>query len=275
MPGERPCRQRKKIGPLSYFQLPSFPLLHGFFCRVGGKSGHPYSSLNTAFKTEDPMAPANRDLLFESTGVAGSKIAILSPVHGQEVRFADDPEEFENGPVVFIGVDAAFTKLRDLFFLMSAADCLVLLATDQDGSFAGILHLGWRNLVENFCEKAFESLSDRYGVDMDTIRLAVGPCIYPCCYVFEDPVQKDDPFWEPFLQSKGGNRYAIDLVSALKAQLLRIGLKEKNIDELNICTGCRNDLFFSCYKEGYVSGRFPTIVGFRTGHRWPAEGESE
>lgn len=262
----------KRLGPLTYFQLDSFPAIHGFFSRQGGKSAPPYHSFNTAFKTDDPASDSNRKLLFELTDIENRNIVILSPNHGQEVVFIDDPTEFENDRIrVLKGVDAVFSNIPDTYFLVSAADCLILLLTDASLSFVGIVHLGWRNLIQNFGVDCIHRLAAHYHITIESVIVGIGPCIYPCCYIFKDPAQKDELFWEPFLYEVDGHRYAIDLVSALKTQFEKMGFDDAHLHELNLCTGCNNHLFFSCYKEGYVSGRFPTLVGLSPMTRWSEE----
>ncbi|MBF0613421.1 MAG: laccase domain-containing protein, partial [Magnetococcales bacterium] len=38
------------------------------------------------------------------------------------------------------------------------------------------------------------------------------------------------------------------------------GILAHNILESGLCTGCATEDFFSCYKEGYRSGRFPSVI---------------
>ncbi|OQX14226.1 MAG: hypothetical protein BWK80_42120 [Desulfobacteraceae bacterium IS3] len=254
------CIIRSHSG-LTSFSLKGFPLRHGFFARSGGKSVAPYTSLNTAYITKDPDASSNRELLFHTLGIEHQAVRILNPCHGDRIVFEDASEA--NTADVLIKTDAAFTRRPDTHFLISTADCIPAVFTDDDLSFAGMVHLGWRNLVTDFTEKVIAALQENYGVSPASLRVGVGPLIYPCCYVFKEPVQKNDPFWQPFLRDCGDGNYGIDLASAFRAQLVRCGVLNENIAESGICTACENNVFFSCYKEGYVSGRFPTVLSFQ------------
>lgn len=248
-------------GGLTSFSLRGFPLRHGFFSRTGGRSSAPYTSLNTAYITKDPDASSNRELLFRTLGIENQTVHILNPCHGDRIVF-EDSSEIETADVL-IKTDAAFTHKPDTHFLFSTADCIPAVFTDDALSFAGVMHLGWRNLVTDFTEKVIAALRENYGVSPALLRVGIGPMIYPCCYVFKEPVQKDDPFWQPFLRDCGDGNYAIDLASAFRAQLVRCGVLNEKISETGICTACENKFFFSCYKEGYVSGRFPTVLSFQ------------
>ncbi len=248
---------------LTCLSLPDFPVWHGFFARTGGRSTEPYHSFNTAWLTEDDQASANRETLFRTMGIDHQPIRILNPCHGERIVFMEDAEWQTQKRDVLIRTDAAFTHTPGTYLIFSTADCIPGLITDASASFAGLVHLGWRNVVDDFTEKVIASLGTRYHQSPSSLRVAIGPMIGACCYVFTEPEQADDPFWKPFLRKQGEGQYAIDLASAFKAQLMGCGVLREHILEAGICTGCRNDLFFSCYKEGYRSGRFPVLMGLK------------
>jgi len=248
-------------GDLSYYRLSALPVRHGFFTRLGGFSQPPYASLNTAYVTKDPYAAANRELLFNTLGLAAAPVRILNPCHGEKITFVDPTDWRTSSRAVLIKTDAAFTATPNSYFLVSTGDCIPAIFSDAAASFVGIVHLGWRNLLADFTANMVSALQTHYGIEPGALVAGIGPAIYPCCYVFQEPQQKDDPFWRPFLQDRGNGYYGIDLPAAFKAQLVRHGVGLGNIHETGLCTACHNELFFSCYKEGYVSGRFPTVVG--------------
>jgi len=51
-------------------------------------------------------------------------------------------------------------------------------------------------------------------------------------------------------------------VKANTRQAIDAGVPEKNIEALNLCTGCRTDIFFSHRKE-HVTGRMMAGVGIK------------
>jgi polyphenol oxidase len=250
-----------KYGSLQGVSLSDFPLWHCFFFRSGGFSKKPYSGLNTAYKTKDPDAPLNRQLLFQSTGIINKSIRILNPCHGKTIAFVSGSEWEKSSQDVLWKTDAAFTDKTDTFFLVSSADCISLLLTDQKNSFAGIVHLGWRNIVSGLVKDTIIALELEYKINPETIIAAIGPSIYPCCYIFASPEQEKDPFWQSFLTRLPDGKISINLISAVRKQLEQAGLISPAIVDTGLCTGCHNDLFYSCYREGYISGRFPCLIG--------------
>ncbi len=249
-----------KTSGLNYYRLEEVPAAHGFFTRHGGVSKGEFSDFNTAYKTTDPGAQANREKLFNAIKVNPDRVMILSPNHGDNIVFIDDDLEQDDDRVRF-ETDAAFTSVRDIYFLVSAADCILLLLSNKEFTFAGAVHLGWRNIVNGFASKAITAVSKKYNIKPSEIIAGISPSIRSCCYIYENPTQKEDPFWQPYLKDLGNDKYSIDLTGATMAQLYSGGLIDDNIFDASICTSCRNDIFFSCYKQGYVSGRFPVVIG--------------
>jgi YfiH family protein len=252
---------------LTRYKLPAMPVWHGFFARTGGVSTTPYAGLNTAYITEDPRASQNRDLLYQTLHMENSPIRILNPCHGNRIAFVDESAWQANTNAVLYKTDGAFTRTAGSYFLMSTADCIPAIFSDTQGSFVGLIHLGWRNIMAHFTETVVNALQTTYGVAPRSLVVGIGPAIYPCCYHIKAPQQRHDPFWRPFLTDCGDDIYQIDLISAFKTQLQRGGIEANHVYETQLCTGCHKETFFSCYKEGYVSGRFPTVAGLQKHHK--------
>jgi hypothetical protein len=47
----------------------------------------------------------------------------------------------------------------------------------------------------------------------------------------------------------------VDLPEANRRQMINCGIPEENIDVSNLCTSCRQDLFFSHRGSGGITGR--------------------
>ncbi|NGZ27550.1 MAG: laccase domain-containing protein [Magnetococcales bacterium] len=247
-------------GPLRSWHHPDFPLGHRFFGRQGGASQPPFASFNTAWRTEDPHAGENRQLLLQHLGLHQRPGRILNPCHGENIAFVQEEAWQQEEVGVLLQTDGGITQKKGSWLLVSTADCIPMLITDEKQTFAGVVHLGWRNVVANLVGKVVQKIYQEYGIHPQSLILLLGPAIYPCCYRFADPIQRQDPFWQPFLQQGEDGWYAIDLLAATRAQLLANGILAHNILESGLCTGCATEDFFSCYKEGYRSGRFPSVI---------------
>jgi len=86
-------------------------------------------------------------------------------------------------------------------------------------------------------------------------------------YIKENPEQKFDPKWLPYLEKKRNNLYAIDIVSFNKDQLIQAGTKEENIIISKIDTA-KDKRFFSHYRDSKTEkgdvGRFACLVGLKS-----------
>jgi copper oxidase (laccase) domain-containing protein len=66
--------------------------------------------------------------------------------------------------------------------------------------------------------------------------------------------------YDSSINKTNNGRYMLDLWKITRSQLLRAGLKDKNILNPGLCTVCRNDLFFSYRAEGESAGRMMSIT---------------
>ena len=195
----------------------------------------PYESLNLGILTDDDPARVerNRELVADAVG---RELAWGWQVHGTSVK-----EWLKGSDPVSGGdldrVDGHVTSRDDLALLVLVADCLpVALA---GGERVGMVHCGWRGLAGGILERAVASFDAPPAA-------AVGPGIGPCCYEVGDEVR-----------SQFAGRFAtgrnLDL-RAIAEDALRMAGVER-IEHVDLCTSCREDLFFSHRRDEGVTGR--------------------
>jgi polyphenol oxidase len=136
-------------------------------------------------------------------------------------------------------VDAHATALAELGLLVLVADCLPV-ALAAPGRVA-MLHCGWRGLAGGIVEGALATFDEAPAA-------ALGPCIGRCCYEVGDEVLRhfDD------LDGVADGRM-LDLRAVARARLAAGGVTE--VEDVDLCTSCRADLFFSHRRDGGVTGR--------------------
>ncbi len=227
-----------------------------FSTRLGGVSGGPYDSLNLGILTDDDqeLVARNRGLLAESLGLDVGKIAIGVQVHGTEVRewngtralpaFADPNAELPH-------VDGHTTERDDLGLLVLGADCLPV-ALAAPGRVA-IVHCGWRGLAGGIVERAAARFSE-------IPAAAIGPGIGGCCYEVGPEVLEVFAGLEGAVvgASATEGHGMLHLRAVARRKLEAAGVAE--IQEVDLCTSCREDLFFSHRRDDGVSGRQGGIV---------------
>lgn len=210
-----------------------------FSTRLGGVSEGPYESLNLGILTDDERARVerNRELLANAAGIDMQSIAMGWQVHGTEVKEWDAPPDGELDKV-----DAHITARDDLALLVLVADCLpVALA---GGDRVGMVHCGWRGLAGGILGRAVAHFDEPPAA-------AVGPGIGLCCYEVGDEVR--DRFDGRFADGR-----KLDL-RAIADDLLRAAGVQR-VEHVDLCTSCRDDLFFSHRRDDGVTGRQGGLV---------------
>ncbi|MEK6539228.1 MAG: peptidoglycan editing factor PgeF [Deltaproteobacteria bacterium] len=242
---------------------------HGFLTRLGGVSKGRFSSLNFDIRDGDDIenveqnkAVAGRVFCFEPIG-----LLTVNQVHGNDILAIEKPAK-DLSALSKTDADAIITNQGGLAIGVLTADCVPIILADHVKKIIGIVHAGWKGTVNGIVKKAIDAMIIKFGSDRKTIIAAIGPSIGPCCYKVDDVVAKEfverfsdykdfiTPLHPPL--SKGGrgdSGWRLDLKKANLNQMLDSGILEKNISVEDLCTSCRNDLFFSYRKDGKITGR--------------------
>ena len=217
-----------------------------FSTRQGGVSESPYDSLNLGVLTDDAeeRVVENRRRLASRVGLDPAHVAMGWQVHGTDIAVWDSPpaagrDGFASPGAQLSRVDAHTTSQHDLGLLVLVADCLpVALA---GGGRVAMVHCGWRPLAGKIIEKALELFHKPPAA-------AVGPGIGRCCYEVGPEVL------EAFSDIDGvANGRMLDLRAVVESKLRAGGVAE--VEHVDLCTSCREDLFFSHRRDGGVTGR--------------------
>jgi YfiH family protein len=215
-----------------------------FSTRRGGVSEGPYESLNLGILTDDDQARVarNRDLLADEIGLEPGRIAMGWQVHGTDIL--EWPEAPSGGGYASPGaelvkVDGHATSVPGLGVLVLVADCLPV-ALIAPGRVA-MLHCGWRPLAGGIVEKALASFPEPPAA-------AIGPGIGRCCYEVGEEVLAE------FADLDGvADGQMLDLRMVVRRKLEAAGVAV--IEDVDLCTSCRPDLFFSHRRDKGVTGR--------------------
>jgi polyphenol oxidase len=168
-----------------------------FSCRLGGRSGPPFDSLNIGLNTGDDPGDvrANRALLAGALGLEPTGLTTVYQVHGPAVLVAE-PDRLEPGgsggpqgdPPANRGGDGRPVAAADGIVTgapgvaaVGAADCVPVLLADPEARVVGAVHAGWRGIALGVVETAVAALALAGGDPAATVAL-IGPAIGGCCY---------------------------------------------------------------------------------------------
>jgi polyphenol oxidase len=202
------------------------------------------------------MLAAARTAVAESTGTDVSTWHLMRQVHGADLA--------EVGPATPLGaehqdVDILVTTLSERPLVVLVADCLPILLAGPTAVAAA--HAGWRGLVADVPGRAVRALAD-LGDSPDTLSLAIGPAIGPCCYAVGDEVVAALRAAAPeardrILATTTDGRQSVDLFAVACARLAALGVTVSQ--DRPPCTRCGPGSWFS-HRADAASGRQAGII---------------
>ncbi len=114
------------------------------------------------------------DLADRRRGIVDSPWTWLKQVHGADLVEVGHPGQHAGSEA-----DGAVTFTADCPVAVTTADCAAVVLIADSG--VGVVHAGWRGLVNGIVEKAGKRLLHAGG---GPIKAIVGPCIHPAAYEF-------------------------------------------------------------------------------------------
>ncbi len=220
------------------------------------KSLTPAESFNLGLtKNSNPdEVRKNRKILLEQLGIPENKLALPKQIHSSNVCIVDKPGVYEN-------CDGLVTDKRDIYLVVSVADCAPVYIFDRIRKVIALVHCGWRGAREKIVERTIDVMVKNFGSETHDIIAYIGPCASVCCY--EVGYEFKNFFDVRFLRFKRDGKYHFDLKGEIYSQLVKSGLKFRNIDVDKHCTICNSDLFHSFRRDGEKSGRMWALFGIR------------
>ncbi|MBN2496084.1 MAG: peptidoglycan editing factor PgeF [Deltaproteobacteria bacterium] len=246
--------------------LRSAGVRHGFSTRVGGTSVGPFASFNLSTKVGDEPScvAANRVRWEDSTGFRWEAVVELEQVHGAEVLVVDEPV-VALPPALARRFDAAVTQRNDTVLAVRTADCVPVLLYCPQPRSVGIVHAGWRGSLSGVAAMAVATMESQFGCRPAVLHVAIGPCIHTERFLVGPEVHT--PFLARFgtqVALRKGQRLALDLVAANRCCLLEAGCRPEHIEDIDLCTFSREDLFFSHRRDEGRTGRQMAHISLAT-----------
>ena len=259
---------------MRYFALQRHPGLAGirqaFSTRVGGVSPPPFASLNLGFSTPDAPGNAeiNRIRFLQALDAKTNRLCTLRQVHSSRVHWIDSPGEAPAPPPEG---DALVTDKPGVLLGVLTADCTPLLLVDPQKRVVAAVHAGWKGSAAGIIEETLQVMTVAMDCGPSGLIALLGPAIGRCCYQVGPEVRQaflrrytySDAFFSPDgSTSPREARWKLDLPSFQQLLLLHCGLLIENIFTLPLCTSCREDLFYSYRRDGKLTGRMLSVIGF-------------
>ncbi len=232
--------------------------------RQGGFSPEPFKGLNLGFGTNDDLdiVMKNRYALSESLGIPLDWFVFMHQTHSANVAVVNTSAKgsgaySRNNAIE--NTDAIITSNKNICLVVQVADCVPILLLDSVNTVVAAIHAGWRGILQEITFLTVEKMIREFNSNSEDIIACIGPSIGPCCYEVGGEIKQQflslSPEYTNVFTHKD-NRLILDLWKANKMQLLKIGVKEQNIEIADLCTSCNHDTFYSSRFDKGNTGRF-------------------
>ena len=160
--------------------------------------------------------------------------------------------------------DALISNVKEVPLLILTADCVPVVIIDPKNKAVGVAHAGWRGTYDKICKNTIDEMIKNYKSNPEDLICVIGPSIGPCCYeVSKDLVEK----FNTNLANHAGefdiikdDKYFLDLWKINELTLKDCNVKDENIINLQICTNCNHDKFYSYRKHNKTPKRIGTMI---------------
>ena len=165
---------------------------------------------------------------------------ILKQIHSNKVfDITNIPKNYEG--------DGLITNKSNIALVTKSKDCNSIFIIDTKNKIIGNIHSGWKGTLKSIITIAINQMKEKYNSVSKDIKIVFNPSIRECCFEVDNDVYdlfikkyKDKSYYK-----KISNKYHINLVKIIKDDAKKLGIKEENIIDNNICTLCNRKLFNS------------------------------
>lgn len=250
------------------YQIPGFLKFDGLRHFFSEKSDGNMSNIINGKVIDANLVLINRKRFMDRVNIDIKNTVSMWVTHTDKIVEAD-PERAGVSLLDYqkaLKTDGLITNIKGLNLFLLVADCLPVILFDPIKSALALIHAGWKGVNSEIVKKGVNLMKVKYSSKSTNMVVGIGPCVYKSSFIKENPVQKNDPKWMPFIEKIEENKYSIDLIKFTKKQLTDSGIPLNNIFESSIDTG-KDERFFSHVRDKDLpldkQGRFACIVGLK------------
>ena len=205
---------------------------------------------NMSFRKSSPDdAMANRLNFFKKYQLNYEDVVGMTPTHTNSIKIVTSANKGE----IIDETDGMISINPGIILFTMTGDCIPLAVTVEEKNLIGLFHISWKNADNYFMKDIIDTFEKEFQTSPEELTLTIGPSICPDCYLVENPSQKNDPKWKPYVIKKSTTHpphpttYSINLWQMVEDSFKKLGVPENQIKNLNLCTYHMN--FFSHRKS--------------------------
>lgn len=191
----------------------------------------------------------------ESAGITGD-IVCMKQIHSGTVSIIENTNELQ-----IPQTDGLVTSKKNIPLGVLTADCLPILFFDPKKEVIGVAHAGYKGLLNHIIENMISSFVTRFQSDPEDIIVGIGPGIEMLCYeVDSQRVVEFDEAFPTFKNvcSQMGGRFFFNLKKVALQCLVKEGILDEHIENMDVCTKCNSNFYSYRGKDG--DNRFISII---------------
>lgn len=175
--------------------------------------------------------------------------------HTNNIAIVEHPWEVNKD---FYATDGIIITIPNVPVLLCFADCVPVILYSKKDNILAVLHAGWRGTAAGIVKKCCKILIDEMGLSPQNISMAIGACISGCCFEVSKDVKEaleyslDGEYHDVFVDN------TVDLKKINAYQAIESGIMD--IDVMEYCTSCHNDLFYSYRRENQTPLRHGVVA---------------
>lgn len=229
-------------------------ITHGISTKLGGNPSPPYYN-NMSFKVGDDEenVRSNRSKFFGVLGIDQKLLAIPQQVHSDEIMIIDKPGYYE-------GSDGLITSCKNVYLIISTADCYSVMIYDSANEVIANIHSGWRGTQKGIVTKAVDMMKREFGIRNNDLYVFVGPGISTANFEVGEDVAK--LFKDKYTQRRNG-KYFVDLKADISDRLNAFGISNSHLEIYPHCSYDMKDYLHSYRRDRNVSGRMYSVIGMK------------
>lgn len=232
-----------------------FPnLVHGMSTKFGAVNEPPFfNNLSSRVGDKAENVTANKKEFYSSLGIEESLLAIPHQVHSDNIQIVDKPGFYAD-------TDGLITSRKDLFLVISTADCVPVMIYDRRNSVIAAIHSGWRGTQKNITGKVIEMLIRNFKSEPEDLVIFIGPGI--SSEHFEVGKDVSEMFEQKYVIQRG-EKYYVNILENILDQIKNFEVKQEQIEFSEKCTFAEKDYLHSYRRDRDKSGRMFSVIGIR------------
>jgi polyphenol oxidase len=171
----------------------------------------------------------------------------IRQVHGNRTIVVTDDTRADDE------ADGMVTDEPDLGIMIRAADCQIFGFFDPRMEAVGVLHAGWKGLLNDAIPAFISSMSRSFRIVPSELYVVAGPSLCTKCAEFTDPAKELKGIDPTFFDGRHANLRGI-----AEEQLFTLGIRPDYFERHPSCTRCDSQTYWS-----YRADKEPVLQNYR------------